>query len=194
VQGCSRRCPGCWNPATHAPQGGYEVSIDSISTSIPYTEVEGITISGGEPFEQAEELASVLERAATHSLHRLVYTGFRYEVLVALDNEAVMRCLTLTDMLIDGAYQQDTPAHLPWTGSGNQRVLVLSKGTIQTELDGTHEYAPDRRLGEVLIDREGRIVATGFFDSRIFGLGCEDEHFPQGTALDEQEIRHGYRT
>jgi anaerobic ribonucleoside-triphosphate reductase activating protein len=190
VQGCSRQCPGCWNPGTHAAHGGYEVSIDSISTAIPYTEVDGITISGGEPFEQAEELAAVLERAATHSLHRLVYTGFRYEVLAALADEAVMRCLTLTDMLIDGAYQQNIPAHLPWTGSGNQRVLVLSKGTIQTELDGTH--TPDRRLGEVLIDREGRIVATGFFDSRILGLGCEDEYLPQGTALDEQGIRDGY--
>ena len=57
TQGCSLDCLGCWNPETHLFKSGNEYQIqDLFSLIIKETTIEGITISGGEPFDQADEL------------------------------------------------------------------------------------------------------------------------------------------
>jgi anaerobic ribonucleoside-triphosphate reductase activating protein len=131
--------------------------------SIPYSEVKAITISGGEPFEQAEELACLLSAAREAGLHRLVYTGFTYEELRDIDDKAVRKSLLLTDMLIDGAYQQNNVPKEPWTGSGNQRIIILNNGSIET-YHGS-EYSGDV---EILINEAGMVEVTGIIDSRAW--------------------------
>jgi anaerobic ribonucleoside-triphosphate reductase activating protein len=163
VQGCSRKCRGCFNPDTHDPSGGEELSVRQIIERIPFGEVSGVTVSGGEPFEQAEALANFLSEVGKRGLHRLVYTGFRYEELCGQKDENVKRSLALTDMLIDGAYEKDKPSQLPWTGSGNQRVLELREGEILKQRECGEEEQID---GEVMIDEAGGVTVTGIIDSR----------------------------
>jgi anaerobic ribonucleoside-triphosphate reductase activating protein len=70
VQGCYRKCRGCFNSETHDPYGGYELEVSKIIEQIPLAKVSGITISGGEPFEQAEELLALLKKAGRIGLTR----------------------------------------------------------------------------------------------------------------------------
>jgi anaerobic ribonucleoside-triphosphate reductase activating protein len=165
AQGCSRHCPGCFNPATHAFEGGYLLSAGEIAGLIPVNEVSGITVSGGEPFEQAGELASVLEAAAKLGLNRMVYTGYTYEELAGANNKKTAKCLSLIDILVDGAYREEEPAVLPWTGSRNQRALCLAGGKIAGTLD-TNEAG--RGESEIVIDPRGNITVTGIVDSGVY--------------------------
>ena len=63
VQGCSLNCTGCWNSGTHAFTGE-DVSIGAITLQvIEYVArygLDGVTFSGGEPMQQADELALLI--------------------------------------------------------------------------------------------------------------------------------------
>jgi anaerobic ribonucleoside-triphosphate reductase activating protein len=168
VQGCSRRCPDCFNPNTHDPNGGYETAVSEIIKQITLNEVEGITVSGGEPFEQAEELLALLEETGKIGLHRLVYTGYTCETLQSRECCVTRKCLAEIDMLIDGAYEKDLPPYMPWTGSGNQRVIQLEGGKIRKIYEKNEIDPAANAGGEIVIDRNGGILATGIIDSRIF--------------------------
>jgi anaerobic ribonucleoside-triphosphate reductase activating protein len=164
VQGCSRNCEGCFNPETHSGEAGCEISVDEIINLIP-REASGITISGGEPFEQIDELAALLKLAKMKKLHSLIYTGFCYEELKAMKNKIIDESLVLTDMLIDGKYDSRVPQIHPLSGSGNQRVLLLEKGNI-VQVAQTNEI-DIYRDSEFIIDHNGNITATGFIDSKF---------------------------
>jgi len=168
VQGCSRRCPGCFNSDTHDPCGGYENEIQEIFKEIPLTEVEGITVSGGEPFEQTEELLALLYTAFQMRLHRLVYTGYTYEELQLKKDITVEKCLMETDLLIDGAFKKENPPYMPWTGSGNQRLIQLHNGKIKKIYKKSDLKMTEIPDGEILIDTAGGILTTGIIDGRIF--------------------------
>jgi anaerobic ribonucleoside-triphosphate reductase activating protein len=163
VQGCSRNCAGCFNPLTHDKNGGTEMSADDIIKLIS-SDIEGITISGGEPFEQPDELAKLLKLASMKKLHRLVYTGFCYEELLSLKTRGVDDCLLLTNMLIDGSYDASIAQTHPLSGSGNQRALVLDNGKIIKQIESPESISSH---GEIIIDKNGNITATGFIDSRM---------------------------
>ena len=160
VQGCSRSCPGCFNPPTHDKNGGSEMTADEIIRQAAAGRAGGLTVSGGEPFEQVAALRDLLEAAGEAGLHRLVYTGYTLDELTSLNDETVRKCLTLTDILIDGAFMKDVPPVHPWTGSGNQRVLILENGNVRRELRGGEQYSD----GEIIIDRTGNIISTGLID------------------------------
>lgn len=60
AQGCPHHCPGCQNPATHDPQGGYTGDTDTLLREFRKNPLlAGITLSGGDPFLQPEPLAEL---------------------------------------------------------------------------------------------------------------------------------------
>lgn len=133
---------------------------------------DGITVSGGEPFDQAESLCVLLGLAAAQGFHVMVYTGYTWDELRlradSLGDRWIHRSLELIDVLVEGPYRFDYPPRHPWAGSGNQRVLHLSGGRIVEELDGGSFM---NGIGEIVIDRAGTITATGIFD----GLALQKE-------------------
>ena len=58
VQGCTLRCPGCFNPHLWGVRGGRMTAPEQIAADIPL-DVEGLTLLGGEPFEQPGALAEL---------------------------------------------------------------------------------------------------------------------------------------
>lgn len=167
TQGCSRNCKGCFNPQTHDKGKGIELPVNEIMKMIlPY--VDGITVSGGEPFEQEYELAELLELASLRKIHRLVYTGYRYEDLKRMKSASVEKCLLFTNMLIDGRYDHHRKQKHPLAGSGNQRVLILESGKIFQKMDIPREEK--FRISELTIDRSGNISATGFMNSGFLNI------------------------
>lgn len=137
-QGCHRRCEGCMSASSRPLEGGRLVSISKLCRAIFAQEgLEGVTISGGEPFLQAQALFSLLETIRRESdLGVIVYTGYTLEQLKALNNSWVDKILDgYVDLLIDGEYVQAYNDGKSLKGSSNQRVLFL-----------TERYLPYREL------------------------------------------------
>lgn len=136
LQGCPHKCDGCQNQHTWGYDGGKDMSVEEvlkdIEKSMPL--INGVTISGGEPFEQPEELYNLLlELTITHpSLNVWIYTGYKYEELLDKDNEYIKGILSCTNVLVDGQFQKDKMQNaLKFTGSRNQRIIHLTRGQVE---------------------------------------------------------------
>lgn len=125
TQGCRHACPGCHNPETHDPAGGEEVSVEALALRLEKNPlIEGLTLSGGEPFLQAEECARLARLARALGLTVWTYTGFLYERLAASEHPGWRALLAETDVLVDGPYVEAERSYgLPFRGSRNQRLI-----------------------------------------------------------------------
>ena len=124
-QGCSLKCAGCISVDTWKTGKG-RIAIKEIYTQIESwaSEANGITISGGEPFEQFEALKLILGYIkSNHSnLSVLVYSGFSFESL----REKLRELEGLIDALISEPFLQSNPSSHPLMGSANQKLHFLS--------------------------------------------------------------------
>ena len=129
TQGCSHHCPGCHNPQTHDPSGGTEHTVEELlerMRSNPLT--DGLTLSGGEPFEQPEDCLLLAQGAHESGLNVWSYTGYLVEFLCDQGTEAQKALLREVDVLVDGPFLLDQRTlSLPWRGSRNQRVIDVPK-------------------------------------------------------------------
>lgn len=129
TQGCSHHCPGCHNPQTHDTSGGTEHTVEELlerMRSNPLT--DGLTLSGGEPFEQPEECLLLAQGAHESGLNVWSYTGYLFEFLRDQGTEAQKALLRELDVLVDGPFLlEQRTLSLPWRGSRNQRVIDVPK-------------------------------------------------------------------
>ena len=141
TQGCPHHCEGCHNPQTHDFSGGEAVDTDELLEKIKAIPLlDGVTFSGGEPFCQAQALASLGCEIKKLGLDIVTYTGYDFEELYEnRDKNGWGELLAVTDFLIDGRFEL---AKKDWTsrfrGSSNQRYLdcqaSLSSGkSVETE-------------------------------------------------------------
>ncbi len=137
--------------------GGRDVPVNELVRFALRQQYDGITVSGGEPFYQDDELAQLLKECRRHGLNTLVYTGYVYEELFAIGKQALRHC----DYLIDGEYRQEIPSRCRWAGSGNQRFLRLQEGKLVADLTALQDNSTD---GEIFIGNDGTITLTGFVD------------------------------
>lgn len=128
-QGCPFACKGCHNESTWDLKGGKEESIEEIAKLWENNKlIDGVTFSGGEPFVQPENLLKLVKKVKERNLHVLIYTGFLYEDLKALNDKVVNEILSLADILIDGPYiESKKDPTLLYRGSSNQRIIDLKK-------------------------------------------------------------------
>lgn len=130
VQGCPFSCPGCIASSMRSLDGGKLVSVSKLAEQILSTEgIEGITISGGEPFLQARELAELLKLIKNKkALGVIVYSGFTYEKLQEMicDFPEIEEFLSMIDLLIDGPYVEAKNMNYGMKGSANQRTILLT--------------------------------------------------------------------
>ncbi|ACY18900.1 4Fe-4S single cluster domain-containing protein [Haliangium ochraceum] len=153
-QGCSLGCPGCFNPDTHE-RGGQAREIDDLVDEIlaQGSAIEGVTLSGGEPFEQpAAALALMQAVRARSSLSLLAFSGFAREEIAAMAQGAEI--LAQLDVLVDGRYQAGSRAGRGLRGSDNQRIHLLSSRYRREQVEATPE-------AEIRIDARGQVVLTG---------------------------------
>ena len=133
AQGCVHRCPGCHNPETWDPAGGEEWSVRELFKIIRKSPdwVKGVTLSGGEPFLQAAQMADLARYVHQRGMSIVTYTGYVYEDLLdmAETNEDIARLLAETDILVDGPYVEKLKdIGLRFRGSSNQRVIDVKTG------------------------------------------------------------------
>ena len=141
VQGCPHHCPGCHNPDSHDPSGGPEMTVEDVAAQMlgnPMT--DGLTLTGGEPFAQAEDCLTLAKIAREHGLNVWGYSGWTFEYLRDHGTDAQKALLRELDVLIDGPFLlEERSLSLSWRGSRNQRVIdvpaSLASGQITLRPD-----------------------------------------------------------
>lgn len=124
--GCSIRCIGCHVPQTHRMQNGTLTSIHSIVDEIiaKHNVHDGVTILGGEPFDQPGPVAELVFRLKRHGLHITIYSGYTIEALIQRNDPNIDFTLTHIDLLIDGPFvRQLGEGAGEYRGSRNQRFI-----------------------------------------------------------------------
>ncbi len=127
TQGCCHRCKGCHNPGSHSLDGGKLYETEDIIAMMNNPLLDGITLSGGEPFLQAEACKALAEAAHERGLTVWCYTGFTYE---QIDREGLVDASLLdrVDVLVDGRFEiEKRSLDLLFRGSLNQRLIDVKK-------------------------------------------------------------------
>lgn len=162
VQGCPIHCEGCATPELWDPAGGEEVEVGDLAERVLATGgLEGITLTGGEPFEQASSLAALLRLIRPAGLSVVTFSGYTFERLRAGEDPAWADLLSLTDLLLDGPFQQENfDLSRPWVGSSNQGFRFLTPR--YASLEGHLQEIPNKV--EVRLTPEGLIRVNGMAD------------------------------
>lgn len=136
VQGCTIGCAGCVNPNTHPHREQWTVDPVALGRRIAADpHCDGLSLSGGEPFQQANVSAILAETVRSAGLSVLIFTGYRYERLERSASPAVQRLLSAADTLVAGPY---IAGHRPvgLLASANQRIVQLTdRQTTTTDCD-----------------------------------------------------------
>ena len=147
LQGCPHKCLACQNPETHDPDAGTERELSEVIDEILSTRfLDGITLSGGDPFFQPEASMAIAKAAKESGLNVWAYTGWTFDQLTGKDPggikppDAAREVLPFVDVLVDGRYDDnlhvndDERSDYMWRGSKNQRLIdvqaSLKSGTV----------------------------------------------------------------
>nr|ELR5221081.1 radical SAM protein [Providencia rettgeri]ELR5224608.1 radical SAM protein [Providencia rettgeri] len=158
-QGCSLRCKGCLSPDTWQVKDNnitVEQLLEQITEWLPLA--DGITISGGEPFEQPEALFSLVRGLKQRTdADILVYSGYQWEHI----GESVSQMAPYIDALISEPFKVALPQTQMLKGSDNQRLHML------TPLGRTRFIAYQRattledKVLDLAFDETGRLFLAG---------------------------------
>lgn len=132
LQGCMHHCEGCHNPHTWNIEQGDEISGDELIELLDNSNND-ITISGGEPLLQLEELMSfIAEMNALKGKKFWLYTGFTFEEIPFFIWEMLSK---FVDVVVDGKFVKDlADTSLKFRGSSNQRLIDLPKTVIEQKI------------------------------------------------------------
>ena len=133
-QGCIHHCKGCQNMDTWDPSGGEFIEPDELIEMIRSTKhLDGVTLSGGDPFMQAQSAAYVAKACHDMGLSVWCYTGYTYEeIMEGKAPEGAVELLEETDVLVDGRFEQERRnLMLNFRGSENQRIIDMKKSRAE---------------------------------------------------------------
>lgn len=143
--GCNRACKGCSNPELWVHREELEINVQDVVSLIRKIsdshKVDGFTISGGEPFLQADELLLLLSYLTPISTDILIYTGYRLEELRELNSKSINGILDSAAVIIDGAYMEGLNNDSVLRGSSNQQIHIMNpnyKARYQQYLANVH--------------------------------------------------------
>ena len=143
-QGCNHNCKGCFNPDTHDFNGGEERDMDELIEDVLQNPmIKGVTFSGGDPMESAEEFSYMAKRFSENGLKVWSFTVYTFEyILEHLDDRKGFReFINNIDVLIDGRFEQDKMEDgLRFRGSKNQRIIDVKDSLKQNKIVLVHEY------------------------------------------------------
>lgn len=157
VSGCSHHCKGCFNPETWNFNYGTLFTSGTIKTILEYLKpdyIRGLTILGGEPFEQENQLGllplvkAVKEQYPNKSIW--CYSGYLYDQNII--KEMIPRwpetaeLLSYIDVLVDGPFiEEQKKVGLRFKGSENQRIIKVPESLKEGKIvlwDDTQDFFP----------------------------------------------------
>lgn len=166
VCGCSKGCPHCANPELWQRNIRKDIPIRTVSQMLhdlqrEQTPIDGITFTGGDPLEQPEELAALLEQIRDITEDILIYTGENYADFRQVTHPKTLQTIEkYAGVIIDGPYiheRNDNRAYL--RGSDNQNILFLK------------EHLKERYL---LDGQKGRQVQNVWMGSTLVSVGIHN--------------------
>lgn len=135
VTGCSLNCKNCFNKDYQNSNYGSpwtEKEDELINSYLSDPNVAGLTILGGEPFENTHGLISLLKKINTNK-SIWIYSGYTYEYLIK--NYKTLELLKLVDVLVDGPFIEGLKdLNLYYRGSRNQRIIDVKESLLNDEL------------------------------------------------------------
>ena len=136
TQGCLHHCPGCHNPQTHDPEGGsWADTEDILAAAAENPLLDGITLSGGDPFFQPVPCLALAEGAHKIGLNVWTYTGYTWEALWEENAPEKIALLKETDVLVDGPFLlAERSLELRFCGSRNQRLIDVKKSLAEDKV------------------------------------------------------------
>ena len=148
VQGCKFNCKECFNPETHPYTEEHLVDVvDLIKMVNEDMSIDGITISGGEPLDYANQIQSLLT-GIDHRITTIIYSGYHYADVFS--NEDLLKVIKLADLSIIGRYDLSLPH--PYLG----KKFVLTSDRIDVN------YFKPKQIVEYVIDQK-TYTKTGIF-------------------------------
>jgi anaerobic ribonucleoside-triphosphate reductase activating protein len=159
VQGCSRHCPACLDPSSW-PFTSKGVKTKNIFNTIrPILSIcDGLTISGGEPFEQPQaliEFTSLFKSENQNDI--LIFTGFLFNELsfwLKHTNHNI-------DALICGPYEKESSQTLALRGSDNQTLNFLTPLGQQKFSNYERKLLPDEKSLDLMFEDNGDVWLAG---------------------------------
>ena len=131
AQGCRHKCPGCFNEDTHDFKAGELKEIDEIIKDIVDNKLlRGVTFSGGDPLEQAEQFSYIALKLKEAGINIWCYTGYSFEYILGNIKlrQGWQALLSNIDVLVDGKFQEENKdERLKFRGSSNQRLIDVPK-------------------------------------------------------------------
>ncbi len=170
VRGCSLRCPGCTTPRFR-PTGdaSSEVSVTQLMNQVRDAMrdfgIEGVSVSGGEPFEQALALTEFARQCRALGLSVLVWTGRLRHQLERSLLPGSREFLAEIDVLIDGPFIRELAGDFPLRGSSNQVMHLMTDRYTEVDFD--------RQVMELEIADDGLgVIGVGNLDACFAALSA----------------------
>ncbi|WP_439691129.1 4Fe-4S single cluster domain-containing protein [Curtobacterium sp. SP.BCo] len=172
TQGCSIRCVGCINPHLFTKRGGQSVPVSAVVEAAIDSGDEGLTLLGGEPFDQSTAIAELCAIAQDAGLGVIAFSGYTHAELAGRAD------LSGVDLLVDGPYVRERPeGRRPLVGSENQRFVHLTDRYVG--------QLPWSNTVEVRVGPDGAINLAGFLrdaDLERFSDGIGRRRLGRGRA------------
>lgn len=155
VQGCSIHCKGCWNKEMWSFKKQNDISINELYRKILIEKehIKGITILGGEPFDQYDELLKLIKLIWKTNLSIILYTGY---TLNELEEKNKTEILNYLDIIITNRYDKNYRTESEGLiGSSNQEIKFLTNRYSNKDLSENNEI-------EISINENGQIIMYGY--------------------------------
>ncbi len=159
LQGCTINCPGCFNPETHASSNTTVAVSEVLGWLKVLDDIEGLTISGGEPLQQMDGVISLCSEIRLNTtLSTIVFTGYRYDEAVNLPRFGLLT--KHIDVLIAGPFDAKAERSTGFGNAGYKTSHFFSNRFTQSDLDATP-------VSEVIIGSNGELTMTGIDPLRL---------------------------
>lgn len=149
TQGCRKMCKGCYNPETWSHYRNDLINIEDLISSVRESGCSGVTITGGDPFEQPKELLELLIGLEELDLPRGIIVFSGYSIVEIRGDETMSKCLEYLDVLIDGRYIESERIYNGLAGSSNQNFHIFTDKISSDELNMDQEVEI-HSLGELI--------------------------------------------
>ncbi len=161
LKGCTIHCKGCVNKHLWSFEDANFMSSNDVLNIAIKENVEGITLHGGEPLDQACELVELIKLIKDNNMSVILFTGYKKKEL----NKSKIKVWNMADIVISGRFEIDKiNVNLQFRGSNNQRIYT-HRGKYK------NYKVNDGKTSTILtLDNEGNLDINGFLTSDILKI------------------------
>ena len=176
IRGCKKRCFNCANPELQLFNPNSEVSMTVIKEMISKIDkkIDGITITGGEPFCQAKDLFEIITFMLEITDDILIFTGYSKKEIYDLNNDYAIKCIQKSTVVIYGEYVDElNDNHTPLIASSNQ-VIEFHNPKINNKY--------------INYMNNGRIIENFYYNDNLISVGIHNSRRKKGenTKVDKR--------